>query len=243
MTATVTPEAVDGVTYDAGGRAVDVELGETLMVTATLDPAGVALGGSVGRWVGVGSATEATFTVTSEMSADPCPRVAPLAPVVTPSTCADGVVTSSVLTPQGPAEVVYSFDPAGTVGGWWGGVVRHGRGDVGDGDGDVAVAEHQWLVGVERWLGGRRDDVTRRRLTVPLTVGTCEATQPVVTVQPPQCVDGGGVASTVTPEAVDGVTYEPAEAVDVELGATVTVTATLDPDGGCVGGVRWPMGG
>ena len=50
------------------------------------------------------------------MSADPCLRVAPLAPVVTPSTCADGEVTASVLRPQGPPEVVYSFDPAGTVG-------------------------------------------------------------------------------------------------------------------------------
>ena len=88
LTATVTPVAVDGVTYDAGGPGGRCELGETLMVTATLDPAGVALGGSVGRWVGVGSATEATFTVTSEMSADPCARVAPLAPVVTPATCA-----------------------------------------------------------------------------------------------------------------------------------------------------------
>ena len=36
---------------------------------------------------------------------------------------------------------------------------------------------------------------------------------------------------TVTPEAVDGVTYEPAGASTVELGATVTVTATLDPEG------------
>ena len=39
-----------------------------------------------------------------------------MAPVLTPSTCADGVVTASVLRPQGPPEVVYSFDPAGTVG-------------------------------------------------------------------------------------------------------------------------------
>ena len=39
-----------------------------------------------------------------------------MAPVVTASTCADGVVTASVLTAAGSAEVVYSFDPAGTVG-------------------------------------------------------------------------------------------------------------------------------
>ena len=64
-----------------------------------------------------------------------------------------------------------------------------------------------------------------------LTAGTCEATPPVVTVEPPQCVAGVVTLVTVTPEAVDGVTYEPAEAFDVELGATVTVTATLDPEG------------
>ena len=39
-----------------------------------------------------------------------------MAPVLTPSTCANGEVTASVLTPQGPPEVAYSFDPAGTVG-------------------------------------------------------------------------------------------------------------------------------
>ena len=58
-------------------------------------------------------------------------------------------MTASVLTPQGPPEVVYSFDPAGTVGvgGARGAVSFDPSGDVGDGDGDVAVAEHQRLVG------------------------------------------------------------------------------------------------
>ena len=54
------------------------------------------------------------------------------------------------------------------------------------------------------------DDATSATLTVPLTAGTCEATQPVVTVVPPQCVDGLALTATVTPVAVDGVTYEPA---------------------------------
>ena len=142
-------------------------------------------------------------------------RVAPVAPVVTPSTCADGEVTASVLTPQGPPEVVYSFDPAGTVGGWgWGGVVRP-VGDVGDGDGDVAVAEHQRLVGplTDGWVVVA-DDATTATLTVPLTAGTCEATQPAVTVVPPQCVAGLALTATVTPVAVDGVTYEPAAVTD-----------------------------
>ncbi len=79
------------------------------------------------------------------MSADPCLRVSPLAPVVTPATCADGEVTVAVLTPQGPPGVVYSFDPAGTVGA--GGAVSFDpSGDVGDGDGDVDVAERQRVV-------------------------------------------------------------------------------------------------
>ena len=112
----VTPEAVDGVSYEPA-EAFDVELGATATVTATLDPEGVAWAApeDMPGWV-IGSPTEATFTVTSVMSADPCLRVAPLAPVVTASTCADGVVTASVLRPQGPPEVVYSFDPEGTVG-------------------------------------------------------------------------------------------------------------------------------
>ena len=33
-------------------------------------------------------------------------------------------------------------------------------------------------------------DATSATLTVELTAGTCEATQPVVTVVPPQCVAG-----------------------------------------------------
>ena len=49
-----------------------MELGETVTVTATLAAAGVAWAEPLtGGWV-VESATEATFTVTSEMSADPC---------------------------------------------------------------------------------------------------------------------------------------------------------------------------
>ncbi len=89
---------------------------QPVTVTATLAAAGVAWAEPLtGGWVEVDSTT-ATYTTTAEMSADPCLRVAPLAPVVTPSTCADGEVTASVLTPQGPPEVVYSFDPEGTVG-------------------------------------------------------------------------------------------------------------------------------
>ena len=70
----------------------------------------MAVGGCVGR------RRRRRFTVTAVMSGDPCLRVSPLAPGLTPATCADGVVTASVLTPQGPGEVVYSFVPAGTVG-------------------------------------------------------------------------------------------------------------------------------
>ena len=45
-----------------------------------------------------------------------------------------------------------------------------------------------------------------------MIAGTCEATTPVVTVEPPQCVAGVASLLRVTPETVDGVTYEPAEA-------------------------------
>ena len=47
-----------------------------------------------------------------------------------------------------------------------------------------------------------------------MIAGTCEATTPVVTVEPPQCVAGVVTLVTVTPVAVDGVTYEPAGAFD-----------------------------
>ena len=58
---TVTPEAVDGVTYEPAGR-VEVELGATVTVTATLDPEGVAWAEPLTAGLGVGSPTEATFT-------------------------------------------------------------------------------------------------------------------------------------------------------------------------------------
>ena len=238
LTASVTPVAVDGVTYDpAAGRAVDVELGETLTVTATLAAAGVGWADPLADgWVFV-SATEATFTVTPEMSADPCARVSPLAPVVTPSTCASGVVTLAVLTPQGPAEVVYSFDPAGVVGA--GGAVSFDTSEVTS----VIVTATLVSPNTNGWsqllVGGWvvvADDLTRATLTVPLTAGTCKATQPAVTFNPPQCVNGLALTASVTPVAVDGVTYDPAagRAVDVELGETVTVTATL-----AAAGVGW----
>ncbi len=183
LTASVTPVAVDGVTYDPpAGRAVDVELGDTLTVTATLAAAGVAWADPLpDGWV-FGSATEATFTVTSEMSADPCARVSPLVPVVTPATCASGVVTLAVLTPQGPAEVVYSFDPAGVVGA--GGAVSFDTADVDE----VTVTATLVSPNTNGWsqllVGGWvvvADDLTRAPLTVPLTVGSCTATQPAVT--------------------------------------------------------------
>ena len=158
LTATVTPVAVDGVTYDPpAGRAVDVELGEHVGGDGDVGSCGGGLGGAVGRWVGARSATEATFTVTSEMSADPCARVAPLAPVVTPATCARWGGDVGGVDAAGSCRGGLQLRSGRDGRGWWGGVVRHGRGDVGDGDGDVAVAEHQWLVAaVARWLGGRR---------------------------------------------------------------------------------------
>ena len=64
-------------------------------------------------------------------------------------------------------------------------------------------------------------------MTVPLTAGTCTATQPAVTAVPPQCVAGLVTSGTVTPVAVAGVTYDPAGVTTVALGQPVTVTATL----------------
>ena len=181
----------------------------------------------------IGSPTVATFTVTSVMSADPCLRVAPLAPVLTASTCADGQVTASVLRPSGPPEVLYSFAPPGTVG--EGGA--RGAWTFAPSVTSVTVTATLRSPNINGWsaLSGGWEpvegDATRVTLVVPLVAGTCEATTPVVTVEPPQCVAGVASLLTVTPETVDGVTYEPAEAFDVELGATASVTATLDPAG------------
>ena len=62
-----------------------------------------------------------------------------MAPGVTPATCADGVVTPAVLTPQGPARwFTASSRPARSV--LVGRCRSTRRGDVGDGDGDVDVA-------------------------------------------------------------------------------------------------------
>ena len=101
----------------------------------------------------------------------------------------------------------------------------------------LRVAEHRT---VGRALTGGwvvvADDATRATLTVPLTAGTCEATQPAVTFGAAAVcqrvgVDGDGDAGggrwgDLRPGC--GLT------VDVELGETVTVTATL-----AAAGVAW----
>ncbi len=75
------------------------------------------------------------------------------------------------------------------------------------------------------------DDATKATLTVELTPGTCEATQPAVTAVPPQCVAGTVTLGTVTPVAVAGVTYDPAGVTTVALGAA----GDGDGDVGCCG--------
>ena len=52
-------------------------------------------------------------------------------------------------------------------------------------------------------------------MTVPLTAGTCDVDAAGGDVVPPQCVAGVALPGTVTPVAVDGVTYVPAEASTV----------------------------
>ena len=141
-----------------------------------------------------------------------------MAPVVTASACADGVVTASVLRPQGPPEVVYSFDPEGTVG--EGGA--RGAWSFDPSVTSVTVTATLRSPNINAWSALSdgwepvEGDATKATLTVPLVPGTCESTTPVVTVAPPQCVAGVASLLRVTPEAVDGVTYEPAEAFDVE---------------------------
>ena len=134
-----------------------------------------------------------------------------------------------MLPPQGPPEVVYSFDPAGTVG--EGGA--RGAWSFEPEVTSVTVTATLRSPNINGWSAlsggwvGRADDATKATLTVPLTPGTCEATQPAVTAVPPQCVAGAVTLGTVTPVAVAGVTYEPAGVTTVALGQPVTVTATL----------------
>ena len=84
---------------------------------------------------------------------------------------------------------------------------------------------------VDGWRASTgRDKAT---LTVPLVAGTCASTTPVVTVEPPQCVAG---VACVVGDAGGGRwgDLRAGSGFDVELGATLTVTATL-----AAAGVAW----
>ena len=72
-----------------------------------------------------------------------------------------------------------------------------------------------WLPLTDGWEEVA-DDATRATLTVTLVAGRCDAATPVVTFDPPECVDGVALPARVTPVIpTDGVTYEPAEAFAV----------------------------
>ncbi len=178
------------------------------------------------------------------MSADPCVRVSPLAPVVTPSTCADGEVTAAVLTPQGPPGVVYSFDPAGTVGLVGRLVVRPVGVTSVTVTATLTVAECRTggvplpTVVVAGSIGGDDGDVDGA-----VDGGVVHGDAAGGDVRgPPQCVAGVATPWTVTPVTVDGVTYvlDPAGGVDRGLGSVGDGDGDVGGRGGRLGSAPLP---
>ncbi len=106
---TLTLPSTTGITYTVDDDP-PYEQGQSVTVTATLDPAGVGWPDDLGDWVRV-SATVATLLV--EFDAVACSPVAPAAPTVGQATCTAGVVTVPASLSVGPTTgIIYVVEPA-----------------------------------------------------------------------------------------------------------------------------------
>ena len=218
------PETTDGITYSfapAGtpgeGEAVSFPVSTTsVTVTATLRAG--AWPPEIPGWT-ITSPTMATSVV--PLNTVPCTEAIPVVPPVIPAACTGGLVTPPTVSDTGV-----------TVGY----VLTHS--DLGDGTTDAVVTFFAKVLGGYAWQSppplpwaATEGDPAIITTTVTLVAGRCDAATPVVTFDPPECVDGVALPARVTPVIpTDGVTYEPAEAFAVPVGGTASVTATLDPE-------------
>ena len=231
---TVVVAATDFVTYtlDPAGSPAGVypaSPAQTVTVTATLAPEGVGWPDPLPAGWTETSDTTATFTVS--LPAVACVPVQPVAPTVTQASCVNGVVTAPTVvlatTPQG---VSYVADPQGPY--------------VGTVDTPVTItaslaAGFEWGQMPDGWTAV---DLVTATFAVTLTGTSCAVATPVApTVTLAQCVGGAVTDHTVVVAATDFVTYtldpagSPAGVYPASPAQTVTVTATLAPEG-----VGWP---
>jgi hypothetical protein len=213
--------ATDGLAYAADPEGPYVP-GQSVTVSAALDPEGVAWPEDLpDGWERV-SETAATFVVTFEDV--PCTPVAPVAPTVTQATCADGAVFAPSIALPTTAGVSYELDPS----------------DLGDGSAVVEVTVTATLTDGFRWgtvtdPWTRVDDVTAT-MTVTLSAASCDQIAPVApTVTEAVCAGGVLFPPALMLPTTQGIVYAAEPPGPYAPGATVTVTATLS-----AAGVAWP---
>ena len=218
---TLVPVDTDGITYDVDPTGPYVA-GQSVIVTATLDEAGVAWPDDLPAGWDRDSDTTATLLVRFEDV--PCTPVEPVAPKVTSATCAGGAVIEPSITLATTTGVSYALDPE----------------DLGDGATDVDVTVTATLADGFRWGTVTAPwtwvNVTTATWTETLTAATCAQVAPVAPTVT-QAVCAGGVLSppTLALATTDRITYTVAPSGPYAPGGTATVTATLAGTG-----VAWP---
>ena len=220
-TPTLTMVSTDGITYDADADP-PYQAGATVIVTATLDAAGVGWPPTLPPgWTRI-SDTTATTTVTFDAMA--CQLGTPTDPTVIQATCANGVVTEPTIVLPATTGITYVADPQGPY--------------DGAADGEVAVsAVARPGYGWEQMPAGWTEvDPARATFRVTLVGTSCAELFPVQqAVTQPVCANGVVSAPTMTLAATDRITYQTDVESPYSPGAAVTVTATIDP-----ADVGWP---
>jgi hypothetical protein len=211
-----------GISYHVDSQP-PYQPGQTVLVSATLNPTGVAWADLLPDGWTETSPTTATYTVTfAEVS---CTPATPSDPAVVQATCADGAVTEPTITPEETDGVTYTLDPAGPY----------------DGTVGTTVTLTATLADGFAWVdplptGWAQTSPTTATFTVALVAATCAEVVPGVPgIDQAECVDGAVTTPTLTLPETDGITYTADVPPPYEPGDTVVVTATL-----AATGVAWP---
>ena len=196
--------------------------GQSVTVTATLDPTGVAWPATLPPGWERTSDTVATLIV--KFAGVTCRLGTPAAPTVTQATCATGAVTVPTVVLASSPGITYLADPPGPY----------------DGTEDTTVTVTATVHDGYGWeqmpTGWTEVTPATATFTVELVGASCDEVAPVAPALT-QAVCAGGVVSepTLTLAVTDGITYTADPGPPYTQGATVIVTATLDP-----AGVAWP---
>ncbi len=217
----ITFPSTDNVTYSSDPEA-PFSPGSTVVVTATLDDAGVGWSSTLPPGWTLVDATHATFTVT--LADATCTPVSPTNPVVVPATCTGGAVTEPMVVLPGTEGIVYSAEP----------------GPPYDGTKETTVTVTAILDDGFEWgqipAGWRQVDAVTATHELVLHAASCDVVTPAApSVIEAQCVGGVVTAPEIELARTDGITYTADPAGPYAAGDTVTVTATLADSG-----VGWP---